>query len=100
MSGSGIMSVNIILSSPSMTERPFRSFTRSVFPKSSFRMKISAMSFTRFWKTEDLDEKAQEKLEKEFATEMEIIKRDDRLETIAKGYCTHFPTEGIWEKEW
>ena len=44
------------------------------------------------------DEKAQEKLEKEFATEMEIIKRDDRLETIAKDITAHFPNRGYLGK--
>lgn len=45
-----------------------------------------------------LDEKAQEKLEKEFSSEMEIIKRDDRLETIAKDIVAHFPTRGYLGK--
>lgn len=44
------------------------------------------------------DEKAQEKLEKEFATEMEIIRRDDRLETIAKDITAHFPNRGYLGK--
>ena len=44
------------------------------------------------------DEKSQEKLEKEFATEMEIIKRDDRLETIAKDIVAHFPNRGYLGK--
>jgi type I restriction enzyme, R subunit len=32
----------------------------------------------------DFDDAQQEKLEKKFSTEMEVIKRDDRLEMIAK----------------
>lgn len=45
-----------------------------------------------------LDEKAQEKLENEFGKEIEVIKRDDRLETIAKDIVAHFPNRGYLGK--
>ena len=54
--------------------------------------------FYQILEDENLDEKAQEKLEKEFATEVEIIKRDDRLETIAKDIVYHFPRRGYLGK--
>jgi len=46
----------------------------------------------------DLDDAQQEKLEKKFATELEVIKRDDRLETIAKDIVYHFPRRGYLGK--
>jgi len=54
--------------------------------------------FYQILEDENLDEKAQEKLEKEFSTEMEVIKRDDRLETIAKDMVAHFPGRGYLGK--
>lgn len=47
---------------------------------------------------ENIEEKYHEKLEKEFATELQIIKRGDRLETIAKDIVEHFPTRGYLGK--
>lgn len=47
---------------------------------------------------ENLDEAQQEKLEKRFATEMQVITRDDRLETIAKDIVYHFPRRGYLGK--
>lgn len=46
----------------------------------------------------DLDEQSQEKLKQEHAKEIEIIKRDDRLETIAKDIVEHFPSRGYLGK--
>lgn len=45
-----------------------------------------------------LDEAQQEKLEKQFATELEVIKRDDRLDTIARDIVAHFPARGYLGK--
>lgn len=50
--------------------------------------------FYQILEDENLDDQAQEKLEKEFSTEMEVIKRDDRLETIARDIVSHFPRRG------
>ena len=50
--------------------------------------------FYQILEDENLDDQAQEKLEKEFSTEMEVIKRDDRLETIARDIVYHFPRRG------
>lgn len=50
--------------------------------------------FYQILEDENLDEKQQEKLEKEFSTELEVIKRDDRLETIARDIAYHFPRRG------
>lgn len=54
--------------------------------------------FYQILEDENLDEKAQQKLEKEFSTELEVIKRDDRLETIAKDIVAHFPQRGYLGK--
>ena len=47
---------------------------------------------------ENLDEAAQQKLEKRFAQEMAVIKVDDRLETIARDIVYHFPRRGYLGK--
>jgi len=47
---------------------------------------------------ENLDEAQQAKLEKTFAREIEVIKRDDRLETIARDIVYHFPRRGYLGK--
>lgn len=47
---------------------------------------------------ESLDEAQQQKLERKFAREMEVIKRDDRLDTIAKDIVYHFPRRGYLGK--
>jgi type I restriction enzyme R subunit len=47
---------------------------------------------------ENLDDAQQAKLEKKFAQEIEVIKRDDRLETIAKDIVYHFPRRGYLGK--
>lgn len=54
--------------------------------------------FYKILEDENLDEKDKEKLEKEYGTEIEIIKRDDRLETIAKDIVHHFPRRGYLGK--
>ncbi len=46
----------------------------------------------------NLDDAQQEKLEKQFATELEVIRRDDRLETIARDLVAHFPARGYLGK--
>ncbi|GAG16835.1 unnamed protein product, partial [marine sediment metagenome] len=45
--------------------------------------------FYEILEDENLDDAQQEKLEKKFATEMEIIKRDDRLDAITKDIVYH-----------
>jgi type I restriction enzyme, R subunit len=54
--------------------------------------------FYELLENENLDEAQQQKLEKKFATELEVIKRDDRLETIAKDIVYHFPRRGYLGK--
>ena len=54
--------------------------------------------FYQIIEEENLDEAGQEKLEKRFATEMQVITRDDRLETIAKDIVYHFPRRGYLGK--
>ena len=54
--------------------------------------------FYEILEDENLDEAQQAKLEKKFAQEIEVIKRDDRLETIAKDIVYHFPRRGYLGK--
>jgi len=54
--------------------------------------------FYEILEDENLDEAQREKLEKRFAQEIEIIKRDDRLETIARDIVYHFPRRGYLGK--
>ena len=54
--------------------------------------------FYRILEDENLDEAQQAKLEQRFAKEIEIIKRDDRLEKIAQDIVYHFPRRGYLGK--
>lgn len=54
--------------------------------------------FVAIIEDENLDEAAQQKLEKRFAQEIEVIKRDDRLELIAADIVFHFPRRGYLGK--
>ncbi len=54
--------------------------------------------FYRILEDENLDEAQQAKLEKRFAKEVEVIKRDDRLEKIARDIVYHFPRRGYLGK--
>jgi type I restriction enzyme, R subunit len=54
--------------------------------------------FAEIVEDENLDDAQQEKLEKRFAQEVEVIKREDRLETIAKDIVYHFPRRGYLGK--
>lgn len=54
--------------------------------------------FYEILEDENLDEAQKAKLEKKFAQEIEVIKRDDRLETIAKDIVFHFPRRGYLGK--
>lgn len=57
-----------------------------------------AGDLAEIFEDEDLDEAQQEKLENRFAQEIEVIKRDDRLETIASDIVFHFPRRGYLGK--
>lgn len=54
--------------------------------------------FYEILEDENLDDLQQAKLEKKFAAEIEVIKRDDRLETIAQDIVYHFPRRGYLGK--
>lgn len=54
--------------------------------------------FYEILEDENLDDVQQAKLEKKFAREIEVIKRDDRLETIARDIVQHFPQRGYLGK--
>jgi len=50
--------------------------------------------FYEILEDENLDDTQQAKLEKKFAKELEVIRRDDRLDTIARDIVYHFPRRG------
>jgi type I restriction enzyme R subunit len=54
--------------------------------------------FYEILEDENLDDAQQAKLENRFAAEVEVIKRDDRLEKIAKDIVYHFPRRGYLGK--
>ncbi len=54
--------------------------------------------FYELLEDENLEEAQQQKLEDTFAKELEVIKRDDRLETIAGDIVYHFPRRGYLGK--
>jgi len=54
--------------------------------------------FYELLEDENLDEAQQQKLEKNFSSEMQVIKRNDRLEIIAKDIVYHFPRRGYLGK--
>ena len=54
--------------------------------------------FAEIVEDENLDDAQQTKLENRFAKEIEVIKREDRLETIAKDIVYHFPRRGYLGK--
>jgi type I restriction enzyme R subunit len=54
--------------------------------------------FYEILEDENLDDAQQEKLETKFTAEMEIIKRDDRLDAIAEDIVYHFPRRGYLGK--
>ncbi|MFO1370306.1 MAG: type I restriction endonuclease subunit R [Marinagarivorans sp.] len=54
--------------------------------------------FYQILEDENLDEAQQQKLERKFAQEMQVIVRDDRLDTIAKDIVYHFPRRGYLGK--
>jgi type I restriction enzyme R subunit len=54
--------------------------------------------FAEILENENLDDSAQQKLEQRFSQEIEVIKREDRLELIAKDIVYHFPRRGYLGK--
>lgn len=54
--------------------------------------------FYEILEDENLDEAQQAKLERRFAQEIEVIKRDDRLDKIARDIVYHFPRRGYLGK--
>lgn len=54
--------------------------------------------FCQLLESENLSEAEQAKLERDFSKETEVIKRDDRLQTIAEDIVYHFPRRGYLGK--
>ncbi|WP_415898069.1 type I restriction endonuclease subunit R [Neptuniibacter sp. QD57_21] len=54
--------------------------------------------FYELLEDEGLDDAQQQKLEKKFSKEIQVIVRDDRLDTIAKDIVYHFPRRGYLGK--
>jgi type I restriction enzyme R subunit len=53
---------------------------------------------SEIYEEENLDDAQREKLENRFSQEIEVIKRDDRLDTIAEDIVYHFPRRGYLGK--
>ena len=54
--------------------------------------------FAEIVEDEDLNEDEQKRLELKYSHEMEVLKRDDRLEAVAKDIVYHFPGRGYLGK--
>ncbi|MEH7277133.1 type I restriction endonuclease subunit R [Neobacillus vireti] len=54
--------------------------------------------FADIIESEELTEDEQKRLEKHYSHEMEVLKRDDRLEAVAKDIVYHFPRRGYLGK--
>ena len=54
--------------------------------------------FADIIENEDLSEEEQKRLERQYSHEMEVLKRDDRLEAVAKDIVYHFPRRGYLGK--
>ncbi len=67
-------------------------------PEVLIQNEVLSEEFYEILEDEILDEAQQAKLEKKFSQEVEVIKRDDRLETIAKDIVYHFPRRGYLGK--
>jgi type I restriction enzyme R subunit len=67
-------------------------------PKVLIQNEDLSEEFCALLEDENLDAAQQDKLERKFATEMEVIKRDDRLDTIAQDIVYHFPQRGYLGK--
>lgn len=73
-------------------------FYQKRVPEMQIQNEDLSEEFYQIIEDEHLDEAQQEKLEKRFATEMQVITRDDRLETIARDIVYHFPRRGYLGK--
>ena len=54
--------------------------------------------FYELLENEEIDDAQKEKLERKYSKEIEVIKRDERLNTIAKDIVSHFPRRGYLGK--
>ena len=73
-------------------------FYRKRVPEVLIQNEDLSEEFYSILEEENLDDLQQAKLEKKFAREIEVIKRDDRLEIIAKDIVAHFPRRGYLGK--
>ena len=73
-------------------------FYKKRVPKVLNQNKDLSEEFCEILEDENFDDGQQEKLERKFASELEVIKRDDRLETIAEDIVYHFPRRGYLGK--
>lgn len=67
-------------------------------PKVNLENEDLNTDFVEIIEEDNLTDEDQKKLEREFSTELEIIKRDTRLETIAKDIVKHLPRRGYLGK--
>src|SRR5207247_762612 len=79
-------------------EATVRLFYKKRVPQVLIQNENLSEEFYEILEDENLDDAQQAKLEDKFAQEIEVIKRDDRLETIAKDLVAHFPCRGYLGK--
>ena len=83
---------------PPNMRKSFAHFTRALHVALAGALLSVAGCATLPPPTAELDAAQQDKLERKFATELGVIKRDDRLDTIAQDIVYHFPQRGYLGK--
>lgn len=73
-------------------------FYKKRVPEVQIQNEDLSEEFYQILEDENINEVNQEKLEKDFSKEVEVIKRDDRLEKIANDIVYHFPRRGYLGK--
>lgn len=72
-------------------------YTKRV-PEVELKNDFMNSDFAEILEQENLTDTEQKRLENHYAKEMEVLKRDDRLDTIAKDIVYHFPRRGFLGK--
>ncbi|MEA4826899.1 MAG: type I restriction endonuclease subunit R [Clostridium sp.] len=72
-------------------------YTKRV-PEVELKNEFLNSDFAEILEEDNLTETEQKRLENHYARELEVLKRDDRLDTIAKDIVYHFPRRGFLGK--
>ena len=96
--GSAIMSAKYNFAQAIDDESTVPLFYERRVPKVCIQNDDLSEEFYAILEDENLDDAQQVKLEKQFAQELEVIKRPDRLDLIARDIVYHFPRRGYLGK--